>query len=144
MIVPFGAVALPFSAPPCLIEPGYPDFDDLMGLRPRRRVARRRRPVAWPATPKLFSFNVYHGGALVLYALRQEIGVAAFERLEREWLHRYGGRSASSDDCRRPAAGDLRTEAVRLPRGVAVRRHDTADAGPPRLDGEPGRGSRCC
>ena len=37
----------------------------------------------------LFSFNAYHGGALVLYALRQEIGDAAFERIERAWVARY-------------------------------------------------------
>jgi hypothetical protein len=34
-------------------------------------------PVALPASPDtLFSFNVYHGGALVLYALRQVVGTA--------------------------------------------------------------------
>jgi aminopeptidase N len=34
----------------------------------------------------------------VLYALRQEIGHAAFQRIEREWLRRYGGGSASTED----------------------------------------------
>jgi aminopeptidase N len=36
----------------------------------------------------LFSFQVYHGGALILYALRQKIGTRAFEQLEREWFRR--------------------------------------------------------
>ncbi|MGW2832189.1 M1 family metallopeptidase [Streptomyces sp. NPDC001286] len=40
----------------------------------------------------IFRPNVYDGAALVLYALRQEIGRPAFERLERDWvrLHRDG------------------------------------------------------
>ncbi|MFF7729124.1 M1 family metallopeptidase [Streptomyces sp. NPDC008001] len=55
-----------------------------------------------PARPKvpdpgrrnsIFKPVVYDGGALVLYALRQKIGAAAFDRLEREWvnLHRDAG-----------------------------------------------------
>jgi aminopeptidase N len=49
-----------------------------------------------PAAPKapapgqkidLFRPNVYDGAALFLYALRQEIGRKAFERLERAWVH---------------------------------------------------------
>ncbi|MFI9823872.1 M1 family metallopeptidase [Streptomyces sp. NPDC052013] len=54
-----------------------------------------------PAAPKapdpgqkisIFRPNVYGGAALVLYALRQEIGRSAFERLERRWVtdHRDG------------------------------------------------------
>src|SRR5205085_4975705 len=58
-------------------------------------------PVALPSSNKntfsgLFSYNVYHGGALVLYALRQKIGTPAFERLERTWVQRYAGQSAST------------------------------------------------
>ena len=54
-------------------------------------------PVARPAgADTLFSLNVYHGGALVLYALRQVIGEHAFARLERAWAQRYRGRSAST------------------------------------------------
>ncbi|MFI9356660.1 M1 family aminopeptidase [Streptomyces lydicus] len=54
-----------------------------------------------PAAPKapspgqkisIFRPVVYDGSALVLYALRQKIGPAAFDRLEREWVthHRDG------------------------------------------------------
>jgi aminopeptidase N len=46
----------------------------------------------------LFNINVYHGGALVLYALRQKIGTTAFQKLEREWVKRYKGGPASTDD----------------------------------------------
>jgi aminopeptidase N len=46
----------------------------------------------------LFSGNVYEGGALVLYALRQEVGDAVFRRIEREWPRRFGGGPASTAD----------------------------------------------
>ena len=56
-------------------------------------------PVAQPTGPEaLFSFQSYHGGALVLYALRQKIGHDAFERLERAWVRRYRGESPSTAD----------------------------------------------
>ncbi len=58
-------------------------------------------PVALPASGDfgtLFAFQRYHGGALVLYALRQVVGAATFQRIERAWLDRYEGRSASTDD----------------------------------------------
>jgi aminopeptidase N len=56
-------------------------------------------PVALPASADtLFSLQAYHGGALVLYALRQVVGAATFQRIERAWLQTYEGRSASTDD----------------------------------------------
>jgi aminopeptidase N len=59
-------------------------------------------PVAAPARSDtiwdVFNPNVYAGGALVLYALRQKIGAAAFQRLERAWVSVYRGRSASTRD----------------------------------------------
>ena len=57
-------------------------------------------PVAKPSSggDDLFSFNVYHGGALVLYALRQKIGNAAFDRVERAWVARYRDKVAGTDD----------------------------------------------
>ncbi|MFE9023693.1 M1 family metallopeptidase [Streptomyces sp. NPDC007808] len=60
-----------------------------------------------PAAPKaptagkktgIFRPNVYDGAALVLYALRQEIGAPAFERLERAWVSRHQDTSASTAD----------------------------------------------
>jgi aminopeptidase N len=60
-------------------------------------------PVALPNPPgdnvfAIFTPNVYEGGQLVLYALRQKIGDRAFRRLERQWVHRYSGQSASTGD----------------------------------------------
>ncbi len=46
----------------------------------------------------MFDQQVYLGGALVLYALRQVVGDATFQRIEREWVSRYQGRSASTGD----------------------------------------------
>ncbi|MGW0986261.1 M1 family metallopeptidase [Streptomyces sp. NPDC002486] len=60
-----------------------------------------------PAAPKapdagrktsIFRPNVYDGAALVLYALRQEIGRPAFERLERAWVERYRDDTATTAD----------------------------------------------
>jgi aminopeptidase N len=56
-------------------------------------------PVARPRSgdpDELFSPNAYYGGALVLYALRQRIGAADFERVERAWVRRNRGRSVST------------------------------------------------
>jgi aminopeptidase N len=80
---------------------GYADFDDLMRAVYAHGDEWRAEfgPVAQPvAADTMFSPNVYHGGALVLYALRQEIGERAFARLERKWTSVYEGRSASSAD----------------------------------------------
>jgi len=34
----------------------------------------------------------------VLYALRQVVGAATFQRIERAWVSKYEGQSASTDD----------------------------------------------
>lgn len=47
---------------------------------------------------ELFNPNVYYGGALVLYALRQQVGDVAFRNVERAWVTHYRGRSASTAD----------------------------------------------
>ena len=58
-------------------------------------------PVALPksgAAVKFYAIQIYDGGALVLYALRQKIGTAAFEQVERTWVQRYRDSVASTDD----------------------------------------------
>ncbi len=57
-------------------------------------------PIAAPRFNNLalFSPAVYEGGAVVLFALRQRIGTAAFQRLEREWVHRYRDESPGTED----------------------------------------------
>ncbi|MFD8432562.1 zinc metalloprotease membrane protein [Streptomyces sp. KO7888] len=67
-------------------------------------------PPAAPKPPKngskigIFRSNVYDGAALVLYALRQEIGHAAFARLERAWVARNQDGTATTADFVRLAA----------------------------------------
>jgi len=80
---------------------GYADFDDLMKAVYAHGDQWRAEdgPVAAPTNADtLFAFQRYHGGALVLYALRQVVGAATFQRIEREWVSRYEGKSASTDD----------------------------------------------
>jgi aminopeptidase N len=82
-------------------EVGYATLDELMRAVYAHGDEWRAQygPVAQPASAEtLFSLNVYHGGALVLYALREEIGERAFARLERAWAERYRGKSASTED----------------------------------------------
>jgi aminopeptidase N len=45
----------------------------------------------------LFSDNVYSGGSLALYALRQVVGEATFSRIERSWVSRYKDQSVSTE-----------------------------------------------
>ena len=100
-------------------------------------------PVAQPtSSDALFSFQSYHGGSLVLYALRQKIGHRTFERLEREWARRYDDESASTADFIELASRVARRDLRAVPRGLGLRDGDAADAGPPGLDRQPGRGGR--
>jgi aminopeptidase N len=58
-------------------------------------------PVAAPLSGDpldVFNPNVYYGGALTLFALRQQIGDVKFQQLERAWVKKYKGRSASTQD----------------------------------------------
>jgi aminopeptidase N len=56
-------------------------------------------PVALPTSEDtIFDLQRYHGGALVLYALRQKIGAAAFQQIERAYVTRFKDRSVSTDD----------------------------------------------
>ena len=45
----------------------------------------------------LFSDNVYSGGSLTLYALRQVVGERTFSEIERGWVARYKDESVSTD-----------------------------------------------
>ncbi len=75
-------------------ETGYDTFEELMeaiyahGDEWRQEFGPVARPISGDAAG-LFNFQMYHGGALVLYALRQKIGNRAFEQLERELVRRY-------------------------------------------------------
>ena len=45
----------------------------------------------------LFSDNVYSGGSLTLYALRQVVGDETFSDIERNWVKHYSGQSVSTE-----------------------------------------------
>jgi aminopeptidase N len=82
---------------------GIADFEQLMrvvySLGDRYRAV--DGPVGAPLSgdpAQLFSAQVYYGGALVLYALRQQVGDAAFQRTERAWVARYRDGVASTAD----------------------------------------------
>jgi aminopeptidase N len=51
-----------------------------------------------PPVRDLFGYEVYEGGATVLYALRQLIGADALHALLREWVAANDGRSATTED----------------------------------------------
>ncbi|MFJ9040801.1 M1 family metallopeptidase [Streptomyces sp. NPDC102406] len=53
---------------------------------------------AEPTEPNLFKRMRYDGSALVLYALREQVGADTFQRIERAWLTKYRGRAASTAD----------------------------------------------
>lgn len=58
-------------------------------------------PVANPPVGDIltvFNQNVYQGGALTLFALRQQVGPDVFQQIERGWVSRFRGRSASTAD----------------------------------------------
>ena len=56
------------------------------------------RPPAPGQKIGIFRAGVYDGAALVLYALRQDIGRAAFERLERRWVSEHADGTATTAD----------------------------------------------
>jgi aminopeptidase N len=61
-------------------------------------------PVDAPTVGELFGTGVYEGGAMVLHALRLEVGDSDFFEILRQWVVRYNGSSATSDDFRSLAA----------------------------------------
>ena len=88
-------------------------------------------PVASPPADNLFNNNVYDGGALMLFALRERIGTAAFNRLERAWVQKYAGSTAGTPDFIALASKVSGHDQTRVPHRLAVRHDDPADAGHP-------------
>lgn len=76
--------------------------DDLEAtMRSRYEASDDRRamvgPPAKPTTPQnLFGDQRYGGAALVLYALRQAVGDATFQRIERTWVARHRDSSVTT------------------------------------------------
>ena len=69
--------------------------------RPTRNLALRQdfpESTADPSVDNLFGFERYDGGAVVVHALRQELGDEAFFRLLQEWVARNNGTSRTTED----------------------------------------------
>ncbi|GIE10992.1 zinc metalloprotease [Paractinoplanes ferrugineus] len=64
----------------------------------RARFGPTAQPLKADVIWDVFNPNVYDGGALVLYALQQKVGAVKFQQIEREWVRRYAGKSASTGD----------------------------------------------
>jgi aminopeptidase N len=85
---------------------GWIDLDGVMrGIhRSADSLKAAYGPVARPPAPgrdgirDVFNPNVYDGGALVLYALRQEVGEETFRRIERAFVRRYRHGVAGTED----------------------------------------------
>jgi aminopeptidase N len=81
---------------------------DEVGLQPLDRVAesallgqqRAEISVGEPTVDQLFGTGAYQGGAMVLHALRRELGDDDFFEILRLWVTRYSGGSATSDEFR--------------------------------------------
>jgi aminopeptidase N len=56
--------------------------------------------VGEPTVDQLFGTGAYQGGAMVLHALRRELGDDDFFEILRLWVTRYSGGSATSDEFR--------------------------------------------
>ncbi|MEU6238424.1 M1 family metallopeptidase, partial [Kitasatospora sp. NPDC047058] len=61
-------------------------------------------PVAAPTAADLFDSQRYTGGALVLFALREQVGAEVFDRIERTFLRQYRYGSATTADYLRTAS----------------------------------------
>ena len=73
-------------------DTGYATLDELMQAVYAHGDEWRAEsgPVAAPSSAdELFAYQRYHGGALVLYALRQKVGNAAFQRIETAYPDRF-------------------------------------------------------
>ncbi|MGI5480236.1 M1 family metallopeptidase [Streptomyces lavendofoliae] len=89
------------------------------------------RPPAAGQKISLFRPVVYDGSALVLYALRQEIGKAAFERLERRWVDQYAHGTASTEDFVRLASEEAGRDLTAFMNGWLYGEHT------PKMPGRP-------
>ncbi len=76
----------------------YHWFEVATGLDPWDDDASSYPPLKDLANENLFDTNVYVRGGLTLEALRREIGDTEFFDLLRQWLDRFGGGTASTDD----------------------------------------------
>ncbi|MEV0534804.1 M1 family metallopeptidase [Kitasatospora sp. NPDC050463] len=93
-------------------ERGWPDTGGFATLADRMRDVYAKGdqwrhdsgPVASPTAADLFDSQRYTGGALVLFALRERVGAAVFDRIERTFLQQHRGGTATTADYIRTAS----------------------------------------
>ena len=120
---------------------GYDTVDELMHAVYKHSDQWRHDsgPVAHPIdADHLFDLQVYHGGALVLYALRQVVGARTFERIERAWVTRYRDRVATTDDFIALASQVSHRDLRGFLRAWVYGTKTPPMPGPPGLEGGPG------
>lgn len=67
-------------------------------LRRQGPVAAPRPGAFKPRSMAPYGFGAYQGGALTLYALRQKVGAATFQRIERAWVSEHRNNTAGTGD----------------------------------------------
>lgn len=81
---------------------GYPSFEDYMRDQYAQTDAMRAAygPVGKPRVDVglMGNANIYDGAALVLYALRKQVGDRAFAKIMRQWPVEFKGRSVCAND----------------------------------------------
>ncbi|HEX6386306.1 MAG TPA: M1 family metallopeptidase [Anaerolineae bacterium] len=68
---------------------------EIEGIRAAVAENEPHYPLGNPPPERLFGFNTYFGGALLVHALREEVGDEAFFAGLRDYFQRYGGGTAS-------------------------------------------------
>jgi aminopeptidase N len=72
--------------------------ESLDALADSALAARYPGATATPSVPEMFAYNSYEGGAVVLHALRKEIGDDAFFTLLRRWVADNNGTARNTTD----------------------------------------------
>ena len=64
----------------------------------RRILSATPRAESYPGPKRILNVSVYNRGALTLEALRRTVGDEAFREILREWVDRYRGANATTED----------------------------------------------
>jgi len=72
--------------------------DSAARLREQGPIAAPKPGAFKPENMAPYGWGAYQGGALVLYALRQEVGEATVQRIERAWVKEHRDSTAGTAD----------------------------------------------
>ncbi|GAA3675008.1 hypothetical protein [Streptomyces iranensis] len=72
--------------------------DSAAQLRKQGPVANPRPGAFTPEDMAPYGWGAYQGGAVALYALRQKVGAATFQRIERAWVAEHRDSTAGTAD----------------------------------------------